>query len=47
VPGILLCPDREEDVVTTEVFGNPTAVLTHVWSTTTDVIGAHLFADAH
>ena len=46
VPGIVLCPYREEDVVMTEVFGNPTAVLTHVWSTTTDVIGAHLFVDA-
>ena len=47
VPGIPPCPDREEDVVTIEVFGLPTAVLTHVWSTTTDVIGAHLVADAH
>jgi hypothetical protein len=47
VLGTLPCPDREEDVVTTEVFGNPTAVLTHVWSTTTDVIGAHLVVDAH
>lgn len=46
MPGILPCPDREEDVVTTEVFGMPTAVLTHVWSTTTDVIGAHPVADA-
>ncbi len=47
MPGIVPCPDREEDVVTTEVFGNPTAVLTHVWSTITDVIGAHLVVDAH
>jgi len=31
----------------TEVFGTPTAVLTHVWSTTTDVIGAHHLVDAH
>ena len=25
----------------TEVFGMSIAVLSHVWSTTTDVIGAH------
>ena len=27
--------------MTTEVFGMSTAVLSHVWSTITDVIGAH------
>jgi hypothetical protein len=27
--------------MTNEVFGMSTAVLSHVWSTTTDVIGAH------
>ena len=27
--------------MTTEVFGMSTAVLSHVWSITTDVIGAH------
>ena len=32
--------------MTTEVFGNPTAVLTHDWSTITDVIGAHPCGDA-
>jgi hypothetical protein len=47
VPGIVPCPDREEDVVMTEVFGNPTAVHSHVWSTLTDVIGAPLVVDAH
>jgi hypothetical protein len=29
--------------VTTEVFGMSTAVLSHDWSTTTDVFGAHRF----
>ena len=32
--------------MTTEVFGMSTAVLSHVWSTTTDVIGAHPCGDA-
>jgi hypothetical protein len=27
--------------MTIEVLGMPTAVLSHVWSTITDVIGAH------
>jgi hypothetical protein len=27
--------------MTTDVFGMSTAVLSHVWSTTTDVFGAH------
>ena len=27
--------------MTTEVFGMPIAAHSHVWSTTTDVIGAH------
>ena len=31
--------------MTTEVFGMSTAVLSHVWSTTTDVIGAHDFTE--
>ena len=30
--------------MTTEVFGMSTAVHSHVWSTTTDVIGAHTLA---
>jgi hypothetical protein len=47
VPGIRRARTERRDVVTIEAFGLPTAVLTHVWSTTTDVIGAHLFADAH
>ena len=31
--------------MTIEAFGMSTAVLSHVWSTTTDVIGAHLLAE--
>jgi hypothetical protein len=33
--------------MTTEVFGMPTAVHPHDWSTITDVIGARPFLDAH
>jgi hypothetical protein len=34
-------PEWEEDVVKTEVFGIPNAALSHLRSTTTDVIGVH------
>ncbi len=33
--------------MTTEVFGMSTAVHSHVWSTSTDVIGAHRTLAAH